>query len=101
MPSIRRMGETFASDHTVTLEEAKALVAKAKEDGKVGFWDQLALKRIVARYKDQFQPGALAGLKAILEPASPTATGAAGAATNLDPSGVNREVFLNASGLFT
>ena len=35
MPSIKKMGESFAADRKITREEAQALAAKAQSDGKV------------------------------------------------------------------
>ncbi len=101
MVSIRRMSEQFAADRKITPDEAKALVAKAKENGIVSSYEKTTLRKVMAEYKDLFQPGALDVIKALIEPPPPPPPAPGGQTINLDPAGANRPVFLNASGVFT
>jgi hypothetical protein len=101
MPSIRRLADQLAADKRISIDDAKALVAKAKADGKVSTFEQAQLKNVVAQYKDKFDPGALELIKPLFEtvPTPPPAPG--GQTVNLDPSGAHRPVFLGANGVIT
>ncbi|MHB8873404.1 MAG: hypothetical protein ACYC8T_06925 [Myxococcaceae bacterium] len=100
MPSIRRLAKDLAADHRLSLDDAKALVAKAKYDGKVSNFEKAQLRNVIAQYKDQFDPGALEALKPLLE-SVPTPLHPGGQAVNLDPSGAHRPVYLGADGVIT
>jgi hypothetical protein len=101
MPSIRKMAESFAADRKFTRDEAQALVNKVKENGVVSRSEKLELRKIVAKYKDLFDPAAFETLKpligTVVTPPPPPSTGV----TNLDPSGTHRPVFLGANGVFS
>lgn len=99
--AISRMGSKAAADRSFTLDEAKTLVAKAKENGVVSASEKAALKSIIAQYKDTFQAGALDALKALVEPQPPPPPPAGSATINLTPAGSDRSVFLSATGVFT
>jgi hypothetical protein len=99
--TIRRMGASAAADRSFTLDEAKAIVAKAKENGIVSASEKTALRAIIRTYGDTFQAGALDTIKALLEPALPPPVNPGGPTINLDPTGASRPVFLAANGVFT
>ncbi|MDP1915674.1 MAG: hypothetical protein Q8L14_05495 [Myxococcales bacterium] len=101
MTTIRRMGQTAAADRAITPDEAKAMVAQAQKNGIVSKTEKADLQRIMKDHKDLFQPGALELIKALIEPMPPPQPPPGGQTINLDPSGANRPVFLNASGVFT
>ncbi len=101
MTSIRRMGQNAAVDRAITPDEAKAMVAQAQKNGIVSKTEKADLQRIMTDYKDLFQPGALELIKALVDPPPPPPPPPGGQTINLDPSGSNRPVFLNASGVFT
>lgn len=101
MTTIRRMGQTAAADRSITPDEAKAMVAQAQKNGIVSKTEKADLQRIMKEHKDLFQPGALELIKALIEPTPPPQPPPGGQTINLDPSGANRPVFLNASGVFT
>ncbi|MBI3180884.1 MAG: hypothetical protein HYZ28_01935 [Myxococcales bacterium] len=101
MPSIRRMGEQFAADRAITVDEAKALVEKAKSNGVVSGWEKAQLRNIVRKYADVFQPGALDVLKPLIDTQPPPPPPAATEVTNLNPSGSHRPIFLGSNGVFT
>ena len=99
--TIRRMGDTAAVDRKFTLDEAKALVTKAKANGIVSAAEKADLKAIMAKYADTFQPGALDVIKALVDP-QPLPFPPVGSQTlNLAPTNSERPVFLNANGVFT
>lgn len=99
--TIRRMGSTAAADRSFTLDEAKAIVAKAQENGVVSASEKSAIRSIMTQYKDVFQAGALDALKALVEPTPPPPPPAGSATTNLTPGNVERPVYLSANGVFT
>ncbi|MBM4781483.1 MAG: hypothetical protein GQE15_27720 [Archangiaceae bacterium] len=101
MTTIRRMGQTAATDRAITPDEAKAIVAQAEKNGIVSKTEKADLQRIMTEYKDLFQAGALDVIKALVEPTPPPQPPSGGQTINLDPAGGNRPVFLNASGVFT
>lgn len=101
MTTIRRMGQTAATDRAITPDEAKAIVAQAQKNGIVSKTEKADLQRIMTEYKDLFQAGALDVIKALVEPTPPPQPPPGGQTINLDPAGGNRPVFLNASGVFT
>ncbi len=102
MPSIRRMGDQFAADRHITLDEAKALVAKAKADGKVTASEKAQLANVVEAYRDLFEPGALDVISTVVQlPVPPVTPPAGGRPVDLDPSGAHRPVFLGADGVLT
>ncbi len=99
--TIRRMGTAAAADRSFTLDEAKAIVAKARENGVVSASEKTALRAIMTQYKDTFQGGALEALKALVEPQLPPLPPPGAQTVNLTPAGSDRSVFLNANGVFT
>ena len=99
--TIRRMGDRAAADRSFTLDEAKALVAKAKENGIVSAGEKAALQAIMTKYADTFQPGALDVIKALLTPTPPPPPPSGSTTINLTPAGGDRPIFLNANGVFT
>lgn len=68
MATVRQLGRKFAHDKVVTLDEANALVAKAKESGAVTKATQAALKKVLTQYGDRFTPEARAAVQAVLNP---------------------------------
>ncbi|MFO0601310.1 MAG: hypothetical protein U0228_38735 [Myxococcaceae bacterium] len=101
MTTIRQMGSAAAADRKFTLDEAKAIVAKAQSNGVVSASEKSALRAIMTQYKDTFQAGALDALKALVEPQPPPPPPPNSQTINLSPTGAERPVFLNASGVFT
>lgn len=99
--TIRRMGDRAAADRNFTLDEAKALVARAKANGIVSASEKQALQAIMTKYADTFQPGALDAIKALVNPLPPPPPPAGSATVNLAPGNAERPVFLNANGVFT
>ncbi len=99
--TIRRMGEAAAVDRKFTLDEAKAIVARAKANGVVTASEKADLKAIMTKYADTFQAGSLEVIKALLDPQPPPPPPAGSRTLNLDPSNTDRPVFLNANGVFT
>jgi hypothetical protein len=99
--TIRRMGERFAADRNLTLDEARQLVAQAQANGVVSSSEKAALGRIMTQYASSFAPGALDVIKALVAPPLPPQPPPGTQPVNLDPSGGNRPVWLSASGVFT
>lgn len=99
--TIRKMGTAAAADRKFTLDEAKAIVAKAKENGIVSASEKTSLRAVMAQHKDLFQAGALDTLKALVDPQVPGFPPPGSVTTNLTPAGSDRAVYLNANGVFT
>jgi hypothetical protein len=99
--TIRKMGTAAAADRKFTLDEAKAIVARAQENGVVSASEKTALRAIMTQYKDTFQAGALEALKSLVEPTPPPFPPPGSQTVNLTPAGGDRPVFLNANGVFT
>jgi hypothetical protein len=99
--TIRRMGTTAAADRSFSLDEAKAIVAKAKENGVVSASEKSAIRSIMTQHKDLFQSGALDALKALVEPQPPPPPPPGSQTTNLTPTNSERPVYLSANGVFT
>jgi hypothetical protein len=99
--TIRRMGTTAAADRSFSLDEAKAIVAKAKENGVVSASEKSAIRSIMTQHKDLFQSGALDALKALVEPQPPPPPPQGSQTTNLTPTNSERPVYLSANGVFT
>lgn len=100
MPGIRELGEQFAADRKITVREVKRLVAKVKQDGTVDPAEKAELGALVARFRDQFTPKALARVQEVLgtQPPPPPVSGRV---VNLDPTGVQRPVYLTLEGVFS
>ena len=99
--TIRRMGEAAVKDRKFTLDEAKAIVAKAKENGVVTAQEKSDLRAIMTKYADTFQAGSLEVIKALVDPQPPPPPPPGTQPLNLDPANTGRPVFLNANGVFT
>jgi len=99
--TIRCMGERFAADRIITLDEARQLVAQAQKNGIVSKSEKAALSEIMTKYADSFAPGALEVIKALVTPPPPPPPPPGSQPINLDVAGGNRPVWLNASGVFT
>jgi hypothetical protein len=100
LTSIRNMGTAAALDRKFTLDEAKAIVVKAKENGIVSKAEKADVAAIISQYSSQFDAGALDVLKALIEPSYPQPL-PIGNATNLAPGNTERPVFLNTQGVFS
>ena len=99
--TIRRMGDTAALDRKFTPDEARAIVAKVKENGIVSASEKTALRSIMKTHGDTFQAGALDVIKALLDPQAPPPPPAGSQTINLNPANTERPIFLNATGVFT
>jgi hypothetical protein len=100
MTTIRRMGEQFAADRTITVDEAKALVDKAKANGIVSNYEKYQLRNVVSQFKDMFAAGALDVITPLISARPPPNPGT-GPGLNLDPSGAHPPVFLTPGGVLT
>ncbi len=100
MATVRQLGRKFAHDKQVTLEEAKALVAKATESGKATKSTQAALRKVLKQYGDRFTLEARAEVQAVLDPVSQSQS-VGQAIVPLQIPGGQRPVFLTTSGQFT